>query len=147
MEEKTKKQNRGTKFTWFTCLDFALAFGFIIFYMASLYGESSKVDAYATNATFLAAPFFYGFGISIILFLIFRLSTCWVKKASHVYRINKISMFLLLIPFLVVYALCLVGLLPLMLQNEQDIINGTGSRNLRGQGFLALFTGYNDWLV
>ncbi len=151
MEERTKKQNRGTKFTWFTCLAFALAFGFIIFYMASLgafdYGESSKADAYATNASFLAIPFL-GFGISIILFLIFRLSTCWVKKASHVYRINKISMFLLLIPFLVVYVLCLVGLLPLMLQNEQDIINGTGSStHLRGQGFLALFTGYNDWFV
>lgn len=151
MEEKAKKQNRGTKFTWFACLTFALALGFMLFYMMALLGafdngESSKIDAYATNAQSLAF-LFLGFGVSIILFLVFRLCTCWVKKASNVYRINKISMFLLLISFLVEYVLGLVGILPMMLKNEQDIINGTGASNLRGHGFLALFTGYNDWLV
>ncbi len=148
MEEKTKKQNRGTKFTWFACLTFALAFGFIIFYMASLgaFGETSKREAYATNAQLLAIPFL-GFGVSIILFLVFRLCTCWVKKASNVYRINKASMFILLFSVLGVYAIFLAEILPWMLRIEQGIINGTGASNDRGQGFLALFTGYNDWLI
>ena len=147
MSEKTKKQNRGTKFAWFACLAFALAFGFGFFVLILTMPFNGSETAYAFNTEFLSAPIFLGFGGSVILFLLFRLCTCGFKKASRVYRINIISMLLLLIALLVIYGLCVAGFLPMMIKNEKELLDGIAASNVKGHGFLALFTGYNDWLI
>ena len=147
MSEKTKKQNRGTKFAWFACLAFGLAFGFGFYALTLTMPFDSSETAYASNAGFLCAPILFSFGASVILFLLFRLCTCGFKKASRVYRINVASMLLLLIALLVVFGLCVAGFLPLMIKNEKELLDGTAPSNYTGHGFLALFTGYNDWLI
>lgn len=147
MSEKTKKQNRGTKFTWFAWLAFALAFGFGLFVLILVAPFNGSETAYASNAVALSESISMGFGGPVILFLLFRLCTCGFKKASRVYRVNIISMLLLLIALLVIYGLCVRGLLPMMIKNEKELLDGTAASYVKGHGFLALFTGYNDWLI
>ncbi len=147
MKEKIKKQNRGTKFTWFACLTFALASGFVFYCLFLFMPNGGSQSAYATNAGYLLAPLLIGYLAPVFLFLLFRLCTCGVKKASRVYRINIISMLLMLFAILGGFGLAIPSFLPLMIRNEQELLNGTAYSNVTGHGFLALFSGHNDWLI
>ncbi len=147
MKEKIKKQNRGTKFTWFACLTFALASGFVFYCLFLFMPNGGSQSAYATNAGYLLAPLLIGYLDPVFLFLLFRLCTCGVKKASRVYRINIISMLLMLFAILGGFGLAIPSFLPLMIRNEQELLNGTAYSNVTGHGFLALFNGHNDWLI
>ncbi len=147
MKEKIKKQNRGTKFTWFACLTFALASGFVFYCYFLFMPNGGSQSAYATNAGYLLGPLLIGYLAPVFLFLLFRLCTCGVKKASRVYRINIISMLLMLFAILGGFGLAIPSFLPLMIRNEQELLNGTAYSNVTGHGFLALFNGHNDWLI
>lgn len=145
MGEETKKQNRGTKFAWFAGIAFLVAalLGFCsLFATMSFDGSTTE---YGSNASCLSGLVVIPFLGSAIVFLLFRLCACGFKKASKVYRINVVSMWLLLLSYLGLLGFVFASLLPLMKKTEEDILNGYSSDP--GRGFLALFSGHNDWLI
>ncbi len=148
---KTKKQRRGTRFAWLAWMVFLLI-GILALVGMFVIGTGSSSDlvekGYAYNVMMLPETAVIPPLVVSVIFLLIRLFTCWVKKASAMYRVNVISMIILIVFYLLMLVLLWLSVMGSMQRHIQDVESGSyGDKYAAEHGFLYLFTGKNDWII